>query len=161
METPCPSDTDLGGGCNRRPWYRSHQRWKGRRDLVPGGVFASAHDERRGMTLGLQIGAPLLHVGECMSLGREQAHAVCPDPYGPQCARRRRLSLLVVWPRDNIAQATNLATFLRALMVASCLTQFKRTAEHNVAMCAHGLGPLVGFRCDAAVWPIGDGGNMP
>ena len=43
--------------------------------------LASAHDERRGMTLGLQIGAPLLHVGECMSLGREQAHAVCPNPY--------------------------------------------------------------------------------
>jgi hypothetical protein len=35
------------------------------------------------MALGLQICAPPLHVGECVPLGREQAHAVSPDPYGP------------------------------------------------------------------------------
>jgi hypothetical protein len=35
----------------------------------------------------------------------------------------RFMSLLIVWPRDNIAQATDLGTLLRALMIASCLTQ--------------------------------------
>jgi hypothetical protein len=54
---------------------RSGARWRFR--------LPSDHDERRGMTLGLQIGAPPLHVGECVPLGREQAHAVSPDPYGP------------------------------------------------------------------------------
>jgi hypothetical protein len=32
------------------------------------------------MALGLQIAAPPLHVGKCVPLGREQAHAVSPDP---------------------------------------------------------------------------------
>ena len=54
---------------------RSGARWRFR--------VASAHDERRGLTLGLQIGAPPLHVGERVSLGRKQAHAVRPDSYGP------------------------------------------------------------------------------
>ena len=54
---------------------RSGARWRFR--------LASAHDERREIALGLQIGAPPLHFGECVPLGREQAHAVGPDPYGP------------------------------------------------------------------------------
>lgn len=54
---------------------RSGAKWRFR--------LASAHDERRGMPLGLQIAAPPLHVGECVPLGREQAYAVSSNPYGP------------------------------------------------------------------------------
>ena len=46
-------------------------------------LVASADDERRGLILGLQIGAPPLHVGECVPQGHEQAYVVSPDPYGP------------------------------------------------------------------------------
>ena len=82
METPCPSDTDLGGGCNTSPFRVSDGKvgeiW--RKVAFPA---ASAHEERRGMTLGLQIGAPPLHVGKCVPLGHEQAHVVRPDSDGP------------------------------------------------------------------------------
>jgi hypothetical protein len=37
--------------------------------------------------------------------------------------------LLIVWPRDNIAQAAGFATILRALRAASCLTLDQGTAN--------------------------------
>ena len=80
MEMPFPSDTDLGGALTRAHFALAMERSE-----RSGASFrlASAHDERRGMALGLQIGAPPLHVRECVPLGRKQAHAVSPDPYGP------------------------------------------------------------------------------
>ena len=79
METPFPS----GAGAVTRAHFalalqtseRFGARWHFR--------LASAHDERREIALGLQIGAPPLHVGECVPLGRKQTHAFSPDPYGP------------------------------------------------------------------------------
>jgi hypothetical protein len=45
-----------------------------------------------------------------------------------QWTGRRKLSLLVVWPQDNIAQATDFTTFLGASMVAS--------SAHSPSRCA-------------------------
>jgi hypothetical protein len=82
METPCPSGTDLGGGGNTGPFRVSDG--KVRRDLAPGGV-SSTFRSRRALWNDpwSLVGAPPLHVGECVPLGHEQGHAVSPDSYGP------------------------------------------------------------------------------
>jgi hypothetical protein len=82
METPCPSGTDLGGGCNASP-FRVNDGKVGEIWLQVAFPAASAQDERRGMTPWSSVGAPPLHVGECVPLGHAQAHAVSPDSYGP------------------------------------------------------------------------------
>jgi hypothetical protein len=73
---------------------KSRAKWRFR--------LACAYDERRGMTLGLQIGAPSLHLRECVAL----------DSHGPAIVGAlNEEGCHCWWFRNNIAQGSDFATF--------------------------------------------------
>ena len=151
METPFPSD--LGGSSNTSPFRVSVAN--------VGEIWCQVAFPARFRSRRASWNGPWSS-DRCAAFARRRVHAAGsrtgprgqPRPVRTthsQCARRRRLSLLVVWPRDNIAQATNLATFLRAFIVASCFETGQVLRSATSQYVPQGLGPLVGFQGDAAV----------